>query len=85
MVFGHDTATRWSELEVAECLTASSGVEKLTAQYLHLLKCFCKRKCCLEPVTENMRPTLKIFLFPFTRPCFSGMGRSVGKLFFYFS
>ena len=27
-------------------------------------------------------PTLKIFLFPLTRPCFSGMGRSVGKLFF---
>ena len=32
---------------------------------------------------ESMfRPTLKIFLFPLTRPCFSGMGRSVGKLFF---
>ena len=27
-------------------------------------------------------PTLKIFLFPLTRPCFTGMGRSVGKLFF---
>ena len=23
-------------------------------------------------------PTLKIFLFPLTRPCFTGMGRSVG-------
>ena len=28
-------------------------------------------------------PTLKSFLFPLTRPCFSSMGRSVGKLFFY--
>ena len=24
----------------------------------------------------HLRPTLKIFLFPLTRPCFSGMGRS---------
>ena len=24
------------------------------------------------------RPTLKIFLFPLTRPCFTRMGRSVG-------
>ena len=31
---------------------------------------------------NRLRPTLKIFLFPLTRPCFSGMGRSVGKLFF---
>ena len=61
VVFGHDTATRWSELEVAECLTASSGVEKLTAQYLHLLKCFCKRKCCLEPVTENMTSSITCY------------------------
>ena len=30
------------------------------------------------------RPTLKIVLFPLTRPCFTGMGRSVGKLFFLF-
>ena len=29
-----------------------------------------------------VRPILKIFLFPLTQPCFSGMGRSVGKLFF---
>ena len=28
---------------------------------------------------EQIRPTLKIFLFPLTQPCFSGMGRSVGK------
>ena len=33
-------------------------------------------------VFKGLRPTLKIFLFPLTRPCFSGMGRSVGKLFF---
>ena len=32
-----------------------------------------------------MRPTLNIFLFPFTRPCFTGMGQSVGKLFFFTS
>ena len=31
---------------------------------------------------NRLRPTLKIFLFPLTRPCFSDMGRSVGKLFF---
>ena len=30
----------------------------------------------------ELRPTLKIFLFPLTRPCFSGMGLLVGKLFF---
>ena len=30
----------------------------------------------------ELRPTLKIFLFSLTRPCFSGMGWSVGKLFF---
>ena len=27
-------------------------------------------------------PTLKLFLFPLTRPCFSDMGGSVRKLFF---
>ena len=32
---------------------------------------------------EEVRPTLKIFLFPLSLPCFSGMGRSVGKLFFF--
>ena len=32
-----------------------------------------------------LRPTLKIFLFPFTRPCLTGKGRSVGKLFFFTS
>ena len=26
----------------------------------------------------SIRPTLEIFLFPLTGPCFSGMGRSVG-------
>ena len=31
-----------------------------------------------------MRPTLKIFLFPLTRPCFTSMGRSV-RFFFNFS
>ena len=29
-----------------------------------------------------IRPSLKIFLFPLARACFSGMGRSVGKYFF---
>ena len=29
-----------------------------------------------------IRPTLKIFVFPLTRPCFSGIGWLVGKLFF---
>ena len=29
------------------------------------------------------RPTLKIFLFPLTRPSFTGMGRSVGKLLYF--
>ena len=33
----------------------------------------------------DLRPTLKIFLFPLTQPCFTRMGRSVGKLFFYTS
>ena len=28
-------------------------------------------------------PTLKLFLFPLTRPCFSDMGRSVGKKKFF--
>ena len=32
-----------------------------------------------------MRPTLEIFLFPLTRPCLTGMGRSVGKLFYFTS
>ena len=31
---------------------------------------------------KTFRLTLKIFLFPLTRPCFSGMGRWVGNLFF---
>ena len=30
---------------------------------------------------EMLRPTLKILLFPLTRPHFSSMGRLVGKLF----
>ena len=29
-----------------------------------------------------IRPTLKILMFPHTRPCFTGMGRSVVNLFF---
>ena len=29
-----------------------------------------------------VRANLKNILFPLTRPCFSGMGRSVGKLIF---
>ena len=33
---------------------------------------------------KRVRPTLKILLFPFTRPCFTGIGRSVG-IFFNFS
>ena len=32
-----------------------------------------------------IRPTLKIFLFPLTRPSFTGMGRSVRKLFYFSS
>ena len=32
-----------------------------------------------------LRPTLEIFLFPLTRPCLTGMGRSVGKLFYFTS
>ena len=32
--------------------------------------------------TYKLRPTLKIVLFPLTRPCITGMGRSVRKLFF---
>ena len=32
-----------------------------------------------------LRPTLKIFLFPLTRPCLTGIGRSVGKLFYFTS
>ena len=31
---------------------------------------------------QILRPTLKIFLFPLARPRFTGMCRSVGKLFF---
>ena len=31
---------------------------------------------------NRLRATLKIFLFPLTRPYFTGMGRSVGNLFF---
>ena len=34
---------------------------------------------------DFVRPTLKIFLFPLTRPCLTGMGRSVGKLFYFTS
>ena len=34
-------------------------------------------------VKMSIRPTLKIFLFPLTLPCFSGMGRSVGRIFFF--
>ena len=34
-------------------------------------------------IEHTVRPTLKIFLFLLTRPCFSGMGRSVGKLYFF--
>ena len=30
----------------------------------------------------RVRSTLKIFLFPLTQPCFAGLGRSVGNLFF---
>ena len=32
-----------------------------------------------------MRPTFKIFLFPLTRPYFTGMGRLVGNLFYFTS
>ena len=31
------------------------------------------------------RPTLNIFLVPLTRPCLTGMGQSVGKLFYFTS
>ena len=36
---------------------------------------------------RSLGPTLKIFVFPLTRPCFSGMGQPVGRktLFFNFS
>ena len=35
---------------------------------------FCEKK---NPIwSKSVRPTLKIFLFPLTQPCFSGMGRS---------
>ena len=37
----------------------------------------------LHPI--SMRPTLKIFVFPLTRPCFNGMGGSVGNFFLNFS
>ena len=30
---------------------------------------------------DMTRPNLKIFLFPLTRPCFTGMSRSVGIIF----
>ena len=33
----------------------------------------------------DIGPTLEIFLFPLTRPCLTGMGRSVGKLFYFTS
>ena len=33
----------------------------------------------------RVRPSLEIFLFPLTRPCLTGMGRSVGKLFYFTS
>ena len=35
-----------------------------------------------SPELGYLRPTLKIFLFPLNRPCLTGMGRSVGILFF---
>ena len=38
--------------------------------------------CWLLGSSACFRPTLKIFLFPLTRPRFSGMGRSVGNFFF---
>ena len=31
-----------------------------------------------------VRPTLEIFLFHLTRPCFSGVSRSVGILFYFY-
>ena len=37
------------------------------------------------PQTLGIRPTLEIFLFPLTRPCLTGMGRSVVKLFYFTS
>ena len=36
-------------------------------------------------VQHVLRPTLKIFLFPLTLPCFNGMGRAVGFFIFDFS
>ena len=32
----------------------------------------------------SIRPTLEIFLFHLTRPCFSGVGRLDGILFYFY-
>ena len=50
------------------------GFPTFTILTLHLLS--------LDLFFFLTRPTLKLVLFPLTRPCFTGMGRSVGKLFF---
>ena len=45
---------------------------KLVRTYIYVVNVAC-----------SVRPTLKIFLFPLHRPCFTGMGRSVGFFLTY--
>ena len=36
-----------------------------------------------DTANQVSEANLKIFLFPLTRPCFTGMGRSVGHFFMF--
>ena len=62
------------DTERVQCL---NEVEDGSAKYV--FKAWDQR---LDKEKVLVRPTLKIFLFPFTRPCFSDMGRSV-RIFFF--
>ena len=59
---------------VVECLTRDRGVAGSSLIGVTALCTWAR----------HIRPTLKINLFPLTRPCFTGMGRSVKKLFNFF-
>ena len=43
--------------------------------------CFSNSYICITVLSNLLRPTLKLFLFPHIRPCFSGMGQSENYYF----
>ena len=64
---------------------------KVTSQMLNILVLIltlmgtATLKASESEIHVLIRPTLEIFLFPLTIPCLTGMGRSVGELFYFTS